>query len=229
MSLNDFKNIINYLEFSSAKYSQLCISCKNGEIYFKMILEDKNISTLYLNEHVIIDCTDILLMFDYKLINDIICKSLNGTIKFSLNKNKITMKIIEKYELNLYFYNSVNEEVLGELQEADFLKVDSTLLYNVLNYFVKYDRNMSNLLYTSYINLQVKDKYIIIENEPLSIKIPIQDSIYIRQFKLHIDYLFKFLSCKKLICNIYLHEDFPLVCKCDTEYGKIELWSSPVT
>lgn len=69
MSIRDFKEIINSLDFSYNNNDLiLCIKCEQADVYFKFILEETNISTYYVNDSVTIDTEDILLMFEYSTL-----------------------------------------------------------------------------------------------------------------------------------------------------------------
>ena len=79
-----FKQIIESLDFSYNNNDlMLCIKCEQADVYFKFILEETNISTYY-NVMILYNrYEDILLMFEYKLISNIIDKTDTGNIKLS--------------------------------------------------------------------------------------------------------------------------------------------------
>lgn len=230
MSFADFKSITEELYFCDPKKLTMSISCKEGDIYIKMILEDSNISTYYLNDSLVVDSTDILIMFDYKYIYDVINKTTGGTITFKLNKSTITMIIKSDITIKLNFNNNIEEHILGEIDIQDtFLKIDSSKLYSIFNYFLKPIKNLSNFIPINYLYITVKDTKIIFNKDSLTIELDYSTSINITDFKVHIDYVCNFISKKKYLMDVYITDNFPIVCKIDSTYGKLEFWSSPIT
>lgn len=230
MSLTDFKEIINSLDFSyNTNDLILCIKCDQTDIYFKFILEETNLSTYYINDSVTIDAEDITLMFEYKLISNIIEKTNNGNIKFELNGKKITVNITNSIEIKTEFLNTVDEQMLGELEiPKDNIKMDSYILKSVLNYFVRPSKNLSKHFVINYLYLTAKDNRVVFEMENLKVSKKISQNNKIDKFKLHIDFLYNFIKNKNYNLDIHLSNNFPIICKADTDLGTIDFYSAPI-
>ena len=230
MSIKDFKEIIASLDFSyNINDLILCIKCENTDVYFKFILEDTNVSTYYINESVTLDIEDILLMFEYKLISNIIDKTNNGNIKFELNNKKINVTITNSIEIKTEFLNTIDDQLLGELEipEAN-IKMDSYILKSILNYFIRPSKNLSKHFMINYLYLSATNGKIVFEMDNLKISKKISQDTEIDKFKLHIDCLYNFIKNKNYNLDIYLSQNFPIVCKAETELGIIELYSAPI-
>lgn len=230
MSLTDFKEIINSLDFSyNTNDLILCIKCEQTDVYFKFILEETNLSTYYINDSVTIDTEDITLMFEYKLISNIIEKTNNGNIKFELNGKNITVNITNSIEIKTEFLNTVDEQMLGELEiPKDNIKMDSYILKSVLNYFVRPSKNLSKHFMVNYLYLSVTDGKIIFEMDNLKVSKKISQDIEIDKFKLHVDCLYNFIKNKNYNLDIYLSRNYPILCRAHTDLGIIELYSAPI-
>lgn len=228
MSVKDFKEIIDSLKFTKVNDLVLCINCKSTDIYFKFIMEESNVSTYYLNETVMVDSEDILLMFDYKLLSDVIDKTENGTIQFKLNGKNIHVVITNSIKITLNFMNNVDDQMLGEIEvPKKHFKIDSNVLKNMLKYFVRPSKNLSKYFMTNYLFLSVSNNILKLElNDLIVTKTIISDDI--EKCKLHIDCLHNFINSKNYILDIYISTNFPLVCKSDTNFGLIELVSAPI-
>lgn len=230
MSVKDFKEIIKSITFvDNLDDLMLCIKCEEADIYFKFILEETNITTYYVNEFVTIDTEDIILMFEYKLINDIIEKTECGTIKFELNINEICMTITNSIEIEKHFYNKVDERLLGKLEvEEQSIQLDSIVLEKMLKYFIKSPQKLSKYLTINYLTVSVSSGKLLFEQDNLKISKNINQNIEINNLKLKIDYLYNFITNKKYNLNIYITEHFPIICKAETDLGTIELYSAPI-
>lgn len=230
MSIRDFKEIIQSLDFSYNNNDLiLCIKCEHADVYFKFILEETNISTYYINDSVTIDTEDILLMFEYKLISNIIDKTDTGNIKFELNNKRVLVTITNSIEIKTEFLNTVDDQLLGEIEiQETNIKIDSYILKTILNYFVRSSKNLSKHFMINYLYLSTNDNKIYFEMDNLKISKKINQDIKIDKFKLHIDCLYNFIKNKNYNLDIYLSQDFPIVCKAETDMGIIELYSAPI-
>ena len=230
MSIKDFKEIIHSLDFSYNNNDLiLCIKCEQAEVYFKFILEETNISTYYINDSVTIDTEDILLMFEYKFISNIIDKTANGNIKFELNNKKILVTVTNSIEIKTEFLNTVDDQMLGELDiPIANINMDSYTLKNVLNYFIRPSKNLSKHFMINYLHLHAKDSKITFEMDNLIISKKINQNTKIDKFKLHIDCLYNFIKNKNYNLDIHLSQNFPIVCKAETDLGIIEFYSAPI-
>jgi hypothetical protein len=230
MSIRDFKEIIHSLDFSYNNNDLiLCIKCEQADVYFKFILEETNISTCYINDSVTIDTEDILLMFEYKLISNIIDKTDIGNIKFELNNKKIILTVTNSIEIKTEFLNTVDDQMLGELEIPETnIKIDSYILKGILNYFVRPSKNLSKHFMINYLYLSAGCNKICFEMDNLKISKKINQDIKIDKFKLHIDCLYNFIKNKNYNLDIHLSQNFPIVCKAETDLGVIELYSAPI-
>ena len=213
MSIRDFKEIIHSLDFSYNNNDLiLCIKCEQADVYFKFILEETNISTYYINNSVTIDTEDILLMFEYKLISNIIDKTDIGNIKFELNNKKIILTVTNSIEIKTEFLNTVDDQMLGELEIPETnIKIDSYILKGILNYFVRPSKNLSKHFMINYLYLSTGCNKICFEMDNLKISKKINQDIKIDKFKLHIDCLYNFIKNKNYNLDIYLSQNFPIV------------------
>lgn len=230
MSIRDFKEIIESLDFSYNNSDLiLCIKCEKADIYFKFILEETNISTYYINDSVTIDAEDILLMFEYKLISNIIDKTNGGNIKFELNNKRVLVTVTNSIEIKTEFLNTVDEQLLGELEIPEInIKMDSHILKNIINYFIRPSKNLSKYFMVNYLYLSAQDNTVCFEMDNLKVSKKISQDIKIDKFKLHIDCLYNFIKNKNYNLDIHLSQDFPIVCRTDTDLGIIELYSAPI-
>jgi len=230
MSIRDFKEIIHSLDFSYNNNDLiLCIKCEQADVYFKFILEETNISTYYINDSVTIDVEDILLMFEYKLISNIIDKTDIGNIKFELNNKKIILTVTNSIEIKTEFLNTVDDQLLGELEIPETnIKIDSYVLKSILNYFVRPSKNLSKHFMINYLYLSAGCNKICFEMDNLKISKKIDQDTKIDKFKLHIDCLYNFIKNKNYNLDIHLSQNFPIVCKAETDLGVIELYSAPI-
>ena len=230
MSIRDFKEIIHSLDFSYNNNDLiLCIKCEQADVYFKFILEETNISTYYINDSVTIDAEDILLMFEYKLISNIIDKTDIGNIKFELNNKKIILTVTNSIEIKTEFINTVDDQMLGELEIPETnIKIDSYILKDILNYFVRPYKNLSKHFMINYLYLSAGCNKICFEMDHLKISKKINQATKIDKFKLHIDCLYNFIKNKNYNLDIHLSQNFPIVCKAETDLGVIELYSAPI-
>lgn len=230
MSIRDFKEIIEALDFSYNNNDLiLCIKCEQADVYFKFILEETNISTYYINDSVTIDTEDILLMFEYKLISNIIEKTDTGNIKFELNNKRVLVTITNSIEIKTEFLNTVDDQMLGELEIPETnIKMDSYILKTVLSYFVRPSKNLSKHFMINYLYLFTENNKICFEMDNLKISKKINQDTKIDKFKLHIDCLYNFIKNKKYNLDIHLSQNFPIVCKAETDLGIIEMYSAPI-
>ena len=230
MSIKDFKEIIHSLDFSyNNKDLILCIKCEQADVYFKFILEETNVSTYYINDSVTIDAEDILLMFEYKLISNIIDKTDTGNIKFELDGKKIILTITNSIEIKTEFLNTVDDQMLGELEIPEInIKIDSYILKSILNYFVRPSKNLSRHFMINYLYLSASCNKICFDMDNLKISKKINQDTKIDKFKLHIDCLYNFIKNKNYNLDIHLSQNFPIICKAETDLGVIELYSAPI-
>lgn len=230
MSIRDFKEIIESLDFSYNNNDLiLCIKCEQADVYFKFILEETNVSTYYIHDSVTIDTEDILLMFEYKLISNIIDKTDNGNIKFELNNKKIILTVSNSIEIKTEFLNTVDDQMLGELEiQEKNIKMDSYTLKGILNYFIRPSKNLSKHFMINYLYLSAQDNTLCFEMDNLKISKKIKQNIKIDKFKLHIDCLYNFIKNKNYNLDIHLSQNFPIVCKADTDLGTLEFYSAPI-
>ena len=230
MSIRDFTEIVDALNFAyDVNDLILCIKCENANIYFKFILEETNISTYYINDSITIDSEDILIMFEYKLISDIISKTESGNIKFELNNKKVTVTITNSIEIKTEFLNTVDEQMLGELEIPETnIKIDSYILKNMVKYFIRPSKNLSRYFMINYLFVTGANKKLIFEMDNLKISKNINNDIKIDKFKLHIDCLYNFIKHKSYNLDVHISEQFPIICKTETEMGTIEMYSAPI-
>lgn len=230
LSIKDFKCIIDALQFTSDSNSLvLCINSTDGEVYFKLIYEETTISTYNINESVIIDCTDITLMFAYKNICDILDKTDSGNIKFILDGKKIEMIITTTFSIHTTLLNNVNDQLLGTLEIPEsFVRIDSTIFKNILRYFIRPTKNLSNYFMVNYVYIIATNSLLTIKNEKIKIDLKIDCDTNIDTCKLHIDALYNFIQNKMYNLDIYMSKEFPIICKTNTEMGTIQLYSSPI-
>ena len=230
MSIKDFKEIIHSLDFSYDNNDlRLCIKCEQSVVYFKFILEETNISTYYINDVVVIDAEDILLMFEYKLISNIIDNTSSGNIKFELNNKIIILTVTNSIEIKTEFYNNIDDQLLGELEIINnSIKIDSYTLKSILNYFIRPCKNLSKYFMTNYLYLSQTDNNLLFEMNNLTVSKKVNEYTKINKCKLHVDYLYNFIKNKNYNLDIHLSSDFPVVCKAETDLGIIELYSAPI-
>lgn len=230
MSIKDFKNIIHSLTFTNDyKNIILCINCENGDVYFKMILEESNITTYYINDSILIDSTDILLMFEYKELDTILNQTESGNIKFILNNKKIEITITNTFVVKKTIINRVDDQLLGTLKIPESsIKLDSTIFNKMISYFIRPSKNLSSYFSINYLYLTLNQEYLKLKNDDIELTYKIKNEIEIKSLKLHIDYVYNFLQDKKYILDVFIAENFPIVCKMTTEMGIIELYSTPI-
>ena len=230
MSIKDFKEIIETIDFSYDMNDLiLCIKCEDTNVYFKFIMGESTISTYYINDSVTMDVEDILLMFDYKLIHHIIEKTNNGSIKFELNNDKIILTITNSIEIKTEFMNTVDDQLLGEIELPDSnIKMDSFTLQNMLKYFIRPSKNLSKYFFVNYLFVSATKSKLTLEMNNLSVSKKIIENIELDKFKLHIDCVYNFIKNKNYNLDIHISQNFPIVCKAETELGTIELWSTPI-
>ena len=230
LSVKDFRKIVVDLYFGAdVQKTRLCIEVAEGDIIFRLIYEDTTLTTYTLNEVITVDASDLLIMFDYKYIQSIIDKTDYGSIKFSLEKNLITVKIVNKLDITIEFMNHVDEHVIGKIvPEENSLLLDSQPISQVISYFIRDTKHLSNHFLLIYLYVTVKDSCVTFEKDSLTIKLKTSSKITIEKFKLHIDYLYAFLINKKHLVNIYICQDFPILYKLDTDFGHLEFYSSPI-
>lgn len=231
MSVRDFKEIIDSLDFSYNKNDLiLCIRCQETDVYFKFILEETNISTYYINESITMDIDDeLLLMFDYKLISNIITNTDSGNIKFELNNINITVTVTNFIEIKTEFMNTVDLQLLGELElPTTNIKLDSYKLNKMLTYFIRPHKNLSKHFMINYLYIYAKNSFLHFEIDNLKLSLKLKNNIEIDKFKLHIDCLYNFIKNKSYNVDVHFSEKFPIVCRADTDLGIIEFYSAPI-
>lgn len=228
LSVCDFKKILYELKFmDNLNDLLLCINCKDEKIYFKFIFKEVNISTYHLNDNIIIDSTDILLMFEYKLISNIIENTNSGTIKFQTIGKKIQMTINTSFELKKTFLNTIDDQLLGTLEVlSNSIRVDSHKISTILKYFINDNKNLSSYFLVNYLYISVENSKMIFKNENLTVEIKINTDLKIEASKLHIDCLYNFIQTKKSMCDIYISSEYPIICRLEGDYGHLELYSA---
>lgn len=230
MSIKDFKEIIDTIDFSyDTNDLILCIKCEDTNVYFKFIMGDSNISTYYINDSVTMDVEDLLLMFEYKFIGHIIEKTNNGSIKFELINNKIKVIVTNSIEIKTEFINTVDDQLLGEIELPDpNIKIDSFTLQNMLKYFIRPSKNLSKYFFVNYLFVSSIESELTLEMNNLTVSKKIKENIQLDKFKLHIDCLYNFIKNKNYNLDIHISQDFPIVCRAETDLGTIELYSAPI-
>ena len=230
MSVNDFKQIVETLNFTyDINDLILCIKCEETNVYFKFVLDDCSIGTYHINDFTTMDTENIILMFEYKFISDIVRKTTTGTIKFELDNDKVTMIITNSIEIKTEFMNKIDDQVLGELEFKDpNIKLDSYTLYSILKYFVRQSKNLSKYLSVNYLFVSASDGKLTFETNNLIISKKIKENINLDKFKIHGDCLYNFIKNKNYNLDVYISQNFPIICKAETDLGTIELYSAPI-
>lgn len=229
LSVCDFNLILNELLFTNDIHRLiLCIKSEANELYIKLIFEEVNISTYYINDNIMIDCTDILIMFEYKMIHDIISQTRSGTVMFELESNKITMKIKSDVNIEKTFYNSINEDYLGKLDILENnIELDSKQLYKSIGYFIT-SKNLSSYSHFNFAYLDIDDNQVSLKKDSLVVNFKTKNDFKINSFKIPLDAMYTFLYNKSSLMKIYISQDFPVICRCESNYGCIELYSTPI-
>lgn len=215
-SIVDFKQIIKDLTFTSDYEDiMLCIYVKNEEIQIKLFYLENDISTYYIGDDIIIDCTDISIMLEYKNIENILNLTLEGTIKFYLDKSIINILIKNIIEINYKCKNKFDEELIGRIgTDEDSINIDYKLFRKSLEYF------LNNI----YIYIYIENNYVYLEQNNLNIKFKIKNNSSLKKQKIRINPLVNFLKSKNFTGDIFICNEFPTVVKHSSTFGDLELY-----
>lgn len=110
LTIPELNRVVKYLNFSLDK-TYLYIQVTDNYIIFKKIYENNSINTVVKSKGSNTDKIEIL--FDYRYISDILNKIKDGTIKFSLNNNIVTVDVNSTVDITVEFINNLNEELIN--------------------------------------------------------------------------------------------------------------------
>ena len=142
LSISELNQIVQYLNFNLDR-AFLYIQVTENYIIFKKIYEKNTINTVVKSKGPNTDKIEIL--FDYQYISDILNKIKEGTIKFSLDNNIVTIDVSSNIDITVEFINNLGEEFINldaEIQSMVKIVVNKALgiensqeILNTLVYF----------------------------------------------------------------------------------------------
>lgn len=110
LSISELNQIVQYLNFNLDR-TFLYIQVTDNYIIFKKIYENNIINTVVKSKGPNTDKIEIL--FDYQYISDILNKIKEGTIKFSLDNNIVTVNVSSNIDITVEFINNLDEEFIN--------------------------------------------------------------------------------------------------------------------
>lgn len=224
-SISDFKQIIQDLTFSN-DYDDimLCIYVNQEKIQIKLFYVENDISTYYIGDDIIIDCTDISIMFEYKNIENILDLTSEGTIKFTLDKSIVNITINSIIQINYKCMNKFDQELIGTIEtNENSINIDYKLFKKSLEYFLT-TKSIKNYIAESFIYILIENNYIYLEKNNLNIKFKIKENFSLKKQKIRINHLVNFLKNKNFTGDIFISNEFPTIVKYSSNFGHLELY-----